>query len=87
MCDFWLDSSADPTRYEISSGVVDDGIQVMVNGEILGRIKLGESGSWSLDNANPGEVNTLVIILVDDSEYDKYVHDLAFYLDGKMVTG
>ncbi len=87
MCDFWLDPSDDPSLYEISSGTVDDGIQVMVNGSILGRIKLGESGSWPLSNAVAGQVNTLIIILVDDSRVDKYIHDLAFYRDGVMVTG
>ncbi|MDP6934435.1 MAG: hypothetical protein QGG40_16030, partial [Myxococcota bacterium] len=87
LCDFWLDADEDPSSYEISSGSVDDGIQVMVNGEILGQLKLGESGSWGLDNATAGEVNTLIIILVDDSASDKYVNELAFYKDGVMVEG
>jgi hypothetical protein len=87
MCDFYLDPSDDPSLYEISSGTVDDGIQVMVNGEILGRLTLGDAGSWPLDNARAGEVNTLIIILVDDSAVNKYIHDLAFYRDGVMVTG
>lgn len=87
LCEFYLEEDADPSTYEISSGTVDDGIQVMVNAEILGRIELGESGSWTLENADPGQVNTLVIILVDDSRVDKYVHDLAFYHDGEMVEG
>jgi hypothetical protein len=65
---------------------VDDGIQVMVNGAILGRISLGQAGAWPLSNAVPGQVNTLIIILVDDSRVDKYVSDLAFYRDGVMVT-
>ena len=87
MCDFWLSADADPSRFEISSGAVDDGIQVMVNGEILGQIKLNQSGSWPLENAVAGQVNTLIIILVDDSASDKYVHDLAFYEDGVLVEG
>jgi hypothetical protein len=87
MCDFWLDPSDDPSLYEISSGSVDDGIQVMVNGAILGRITLGQSGAWPLSNAVAGQVNTLIIILVDDSAVDKYIHDLAFYRDGVMVEG
>jgi len=86
LCDFYLDPSDDPSRYQISSGTVDDGVQVMVNGEILGRLELGSSGSWPLSNAHPGEVNTLIVILVDDSAVDKYVQDLAFYRDGVMVT-
>lgn len=87
LCDFWLPADDDPGRYEIVSGAVDDGIQVMVNGEILGRITLGQTGSWPLDNAVPGEVNTLIIILVDDSRVDKYIHDLGFYRDGVFVSG
>lgn len=86
LCDFYLPADDLPELYEISSGSVDDGIQVMVNGEILGRQKLGESGgSWPLVAAVPGELNTLIIILVDDSQVNKYVHDLAFYRDGEMV--
>lgn len=87
LCDFYLDPSDDPALYEIRSGTVDDGIQVMVNGAILGRLSLGEAGrSWPLTNAFPGAVNSLVVILVDDSQVNKYVHDLAFYRDGMLVT-
>ena len=85
LCDFWLDPDDDPADYIISSGTVDDGIEVMVNGEILGFLELGESGSFPLSNANPGETNTLIVILVDDSMYDRYAYDLAFYEDGVMV--
>lgn len=87
LCDFYLPADADPSAYEIVSGAVDDGIQVMVNGEILGRITLGQSGAWPLDNALPGAVNTLIIVLVDDSRVDKYIHDLGFYRDGVFVSG
>ena len=85
LCDFWLDAGEDPSRYTISSGAVDDGIQVMVNGEILGQIKLGQSDAWPLSNADAGAVNTLIVILVDDSASDKYIHDLGFYKDGVFV--
>ena len=85
LCDFWLDAGEDPSLYTIASGSVDDGIQVMVNGEILGHLKLGETGEWPLSNANPGEVNTLIVILVDDSAVNKYIHDLGFYKDGVFV--
>ncbi len=87
LCDFWLDASDDPARYVINSGSVDDGIEVIVNSAILGQISLGESGSWPLTNAIPGQVNTLVVILMDNSEVEKYVNDLAFYRDGVMVEG
>ncbi len=87
LCDFWLDASDDPSRYQISSGTVDDGIEVVVNDAILGQISLNGSGSWPLDNAVPGTVNTLIVILMDNSQYNKYVNDLAFYRDGVMVSG
>ncbi len=87
LCDFWIEPGEDPARYEVSAGSVDDGIQVMVNAEILGHMGLGESPtSWSLASVGrPGEVNTLVVILVDDSRVDRYLRDLAFYKDGVMV--
>lgn len=85
LCDFYLPAGVDPSAYTISASEVDDGVQVMVNGEILGRLALGESGSWPLDNATAGAVNTLVVVLVDDSARQRYLHDLAFTLDGVMV--
>ena len=86
MCDFYLDPNIDVSRYAISGGNVDDGIQIMLNGEILGHRLLGEGAfSWPLQTANSGQVNTLIIILADDSASHKYVNDLAFTLDGQMV--
>jgi hypothetical protein len=85
LCDFWLDASDDPSLYSVSSGTVDDGVLVIVNGEILGNLTLGNSGSWSLEHAVPGAVNTLVVILEDNSAVDKYLNDLAFYRDGVIV--
>ncbi len=87
LCDFWLESGDDPSLYEITTGTVDDGILVIVNGEILGNAILGSGGSWTLDHAVPGAVNSLVVILMDNAAVDKYVNDLAFYRDGVMVTG
>ncbi len=86
LCDFWLDPGEDPSRYSVSSGTVDDGILVLVNGEMLGNLLLGQSGSWQLDNAVAGQVNTLIVILMDNARTDKYLHDLAFRRDGVMVT-
>ena len=86
MCDFYLDPSIDVSRYEISGGLVDDGMQIMLNGFIIGHRKLGDSNfSYPLQNAIPGQVNTLIMILVDNSAVDKYVNELAFTLDGQMV--
>jgi hypothetical protein len=85
LCDFWLDATDDPARYSISSGSVDDGLLVIVNGEILGNLYLGQTGNWPLSNAVPGQVNSLVLILMDNAQVNKYAHDLAFYRDGVMV--
>jgi hypothetical protein len=86
-CDFWIEPGEDPGIYTVNADTVDDGIQVMVNGEILGRMNLGEAPtSWSLaDSGRPGEVNTLVVILVDDSASARYLTNLSFYRDGVMV--
>lgn len=88
VCDFWIDPSDDPALYEVTTGTVDDGLRVMVNGVVLGDITLGNSGAFSLaDVAVPGAVNTLAVILMDNSQVDKYVYDLAFYRDGVIVSG
>ena len=89
MCDFWIEEDEDPASYTVQAERVDDGIQVMVNGEILGHMLLSSSAtSWSLaDVGRPGEVNTLIVILVDDSRSNRYLRDLAFYRDGVMVEG
>ena len=89
MCDFWIEEGEDPASYTVQAERVDDGIQVMVNGEILGHMLLSSSAtSWSLaDVGRPGEVNTLIVILVDDSRSNRYLRDLAFYRDGVMVEG
>ncbi|MDP2313753.1 MAG: hypothetical protein Q8P41_12670 [Pseudomonadota bacterium] len=87
LCDFWMDPSDDPSRYAISSGTVDDGVRIIVNGAILGELTYNQSGSWPLTNAVPGTVNTLVVILEDNAMWEKYVNDLAFYRDGVMVGG
>ncbi len=89
MCDFWIEEGEDPAIYSVQANRVDDGIQVMVNGEILGHMLLGDADtSWSLaDVARPGEVNTLIVILVDDSASNRYLRDLAFFRDGVMVEG
>jgi hypothetical protein len=87
LCDFYIDPAEDPASYEITASAVDDGIEVIVNSEIMGYMRLGEGAtSWSLaDVGRPGEVNTLVVILVDDSRVDRYLRDLAFYKDGVIV--
>jgi len=86
-CDFWIEPGEDPSIYTVNADAVDDGIQVMVNSEIIGRMSLGSAPmSWSLaDVGRPGEVNTLIVILVDDSASQRYLNNLSFYRDGVMV--
>jgi hypothetical protein len=87
LCDFYVDATEDPARYTFSVGPADDGVRVIVNGTILGGLRFGEPGtSWNLGpHIRLGEVNTVVAILADDSEFHKYVRDLAFYRDGVLV--
>jgi hypothetical protein len=87
MCDFWIEADEDPGLYTVQADAVDDGIQVMVNGQIIDHMLLGATPtSWSLaEVGRPGEINTLVVILVDDSASMRYLHNLTFYRDGVMV--
>lgn len=87
LCDFWIGAGDDPNLYEVSTGAVDDGVLVLLNGEIVGDVILGSSGRWTLTMARPGEVNSLVVILMDNAAVDKYLVDLAFYRDGAIVSG
>ena len=67
---------------------MDDGLRVIVNGHIVGHQKITEpSGTWSLEHAIPGSVNTLLVILVDDAAVHKGIASLAFWHDGAMVGG
>jgi hypothetical protein len=87
LCDFWLTDDEPTGAYVLSTGPVDDGIKVLVNGATLGHMRLDDPGqSWSLGSVlRPGR-NTLIVILVDDSEMNKFIQDMAFYRDGEMVT-
>lgn len=88
LADFWIDPSDDPGLYQISSGTVDDGIKVLLNGDTVDHLLLGESRIWDVGSyLVPGEVNTLLVILMDDCAVDKYVNDLAFVRDGVIVSG
>lgn len=86
-CDFWIDSGDDPGLYAVGADAVDDGVQFMVNGQILGHMFLhSEPRSWSLvDAGRPGEINTLIAILVDDSRSHRYLTNLRFTRDGVMI--
>ncbi|MSP56827.1 MAG: choice-of-anchor D domain-containing protein [Myxococcales bacterium] len=88
LCDFWIDASDDPTLYEVRASSDDDGAQVMVNGQIVANWYLGAAGSVNIGSAiKPGEVNSLIVILMDNSASDKYLLDLGFYRDGLFVSG
>lgn len=88
LADFWIDGTDDPDLYEITTGTVDDGIKVIVNGRTVDHVKLGGTGRWNVGQLlRPGEVNSLVVILMDDCAVDKYLNDLAFWRDGVIVTG
>lgn len=86
MCDFYLQAGDRPEQYTVTTGPVDDGIQVMVNGVIEGRQLLGEAGgNFTLTAASASARNTLIVILVDDSAVDRYLLDLAFLRDGVVM--
>lgn len=88
LCDFWIDSTDDPNLYEVRAGTDDDGAQVMVNGEIMTNWYLGAAGAVNIGSAIvPGAVNSLIVILMDNSASDKYITDLGFYRDGVFVSG
>ncbi len=88
LCDFWIDSSDDPNLYEVRAGTDDDGAQVMVNGQIMTNWYLGTAGSVNIGSAIvPGTVNSLIVILMDNSASDKYITDLGFYRGGVFVSG
>ncbi len=88
LCDFWIDASDDPSLYEVRAGSVDDGAQVMVNGQIMTNWYLGAAGSVNIGPAiMPGAVNSLIVILMDNSASQKYLTDLGFYRDGVFVSG
>ena len=89
LCDFWVDEGDDPNLYRLQTGPVDDGIQVIVNGEILGYLRLDGGGdSWNLGpTIRLGARNTLLVTLVDNALNNKFIQDMAFYRGEIMVTG
>jgi len=89
MADFVVSESEDPYDYWLTVAAVDDGIQVIVNGTILGYLKLDEMGrDWDLGPyIRLGERNTLIVVLVDNAERNKFIQDMAFYRGEVMVVG
>ena len=77
LCDFYPETQN--TQYYIAADSVDDGIQIILNGEIVGYHTYEEGGfTIALDNINPGEHNSLIITLADDSKYEKAIENLVF---------
>lgn len=82
LCDFWVAEEDSAADYALSIGAVDDGVQIIVNGQIVDYLKLGESGTWTLTNIYPGQVNSVLITLVDDSAVNRYMNDMILLYQG-----
>ena len=89
LADFMLTADEDLEQYRLTVGAVDDAIKVLLNGHDLGVVKLDEPGrEWELSPyLQRGELNTLIVILMDNDERNKFIQDLAFYRGDIMVVG
>ena len=89
MADFYVAASDDPYDFRLTVSAVDDGIKVIVNSSTVDILKLDEGGrEWELGSyIVPGERNTLIVILVDNDERNKFIQDMAFYRGDIMVVG
>ena len=89
LADFMLTADEDLDQYRLSIGAVDDAIKVLLNGQSLGVVKLDEpSREWELGPyLRAGELNTLIVILMDNDERNKFIQDLVFYRGDIMVVG
>lgn len=85
VCDFWLDADEDPSAYTLSVANVDDGVRVLLNAALLGEVGYGMAGAWTLSDARPGQVNTLLMVLQDNARVDKFVEDITFARNGVPV--
>ena len=84
LCEFWVDEGDDPDRWRLTTGEVDDGILVLLNGHYLGHLTLRQRGDWTLPVV-PGRTNTIAVLLVDDSADDRYVDEISLTRDGVFV--
>ena len=89
LADFMLTADDDVDQYRLSVGGVDDAIKVLLNGQSLGVVKLDEPGrEWPLGpHLKAGDLNTLIVILMDNDERNKFIQDLAFYKGDLMMVG
>jgi len=89
LADFMLSADEDRDEYRLSIGAVDDAIKVILNGQSLGVVKLDEpSREWALGPyLKAGDLNTLIVILMDNDERNKFIQDLAFFKGDIMVVG
>jgi hypothetical protein len=87
LCDFWLAPGDDPGLYEVALDDVDDGVRVLLDGEVLGEVTYGNAGRWGLSGLATGMVHTLLVVLQDNASVDKYVTGLRFTRAGVIVSG
>ena len=85
LCDFWVDPGDDPSLYRLSIKEVDDGVLVLMNEQFVDYVLLGHGGEWSLD-VIPGQTNSIVMILVDDSADDRYLDDAVLTRAGAVIN-
>jgi hypothetical protein len=83
LCEFWVDDG-DVADWRLTTGRVDDGLLVLLNGVYVGHLTLQETGDFALPVV-PGETNSVALILVDDSAVDRYFEDVALTRDGALV--
>ena len=85
LCDFWVPAADDPSMYELTIGEVDDGVLVLLNEEFVGYLLLGEDGDWSVP-VIPGQTNSIVVILVDDSKVNRFMKDMTLTRMGEIIN-
>lgn len=85
LCEFWVDPKDDPSLYALSVGPVDDGVLVLLNATYVDHLKLQEQRAWTL-NVKPGQTNAIVLILVDDSQVDRYFENVLLTRDGVVIN-
>ena len=89
LADFMLGPADDVNEYRLGLSAVDDGLLVLVNGHQVGGVTLDEAGQeWALGPyLRLAERNTLIVILMDNDERNKFIQDMAFFKGDIMVVG
>jgi hypothetical protein len=74
------------TTFQLSSGTVDDGLELRLNGVPRDHAYLGGYVSTNLlPYANLGTTNDLTIIHVDDCCYHSYLYNVRIWIDGEEI--